>query len=192
MSRCVRSRTIWPLVCALGLCLTAGRGKTAEPASAADELKAIRTILERIESRQAAQQSQLTDTMVSVNKLMSDVAMMKEENFKLKQALEEYRSRLNSQPQPSTSFYGGPTTSAAPPAGMTPPGSARVRLVNNWFTDMAAVINGATHNLTPGTQRIVTLPPGIMQFQVMRVADIPQTRTLMPGEELMLELMPRR
>jgi hypothetical protein len=176
------------------LCLTSGRGTTAEPASAADDLKAIRTILERIESRQAAQQTQLTDTMVSVNKLMSDVAAMKEEHARLKQALEEFRNRLNPQPQPqsSTSFFGGPTTSAAAPPGTTPPGSARVRLVNNWLADMAAVVNGVTYTLSPGTQRSVTLPPGNIQFQVMRVADIPQSRTLMPGEELMLELYPRR
>src|SRR5262245_58471831 len=139
MSRCSRSRTIWPLVCALGLCLTAGRGATAEPASAADDLRAIRTILERIEGRQAAQQSQLTDTMVSVNKLMSDVALLKDEHVQLKQELTDLRNRMSAPPppQPSTSFYGGPTVSAAPPAGMAPPGSARVRLVNNWFTDMA-------------------------------------------------------
>ena len=55
MSRCSGSRIIWPVVCTLGLLLTAGRGATAEPASASDDLKAIRTILERIESRQAAQ-----------------------------------------------------------------------------------------------------------------------------------------
>jgi hypothetical protein len=133
--------------------------------------------------------------MVSVNKLMSDVAVLRDEHAKLKQELTDLRNRMSAPPQPpqpSTSFYGGPTTSAAPPTGVTSPGNARVRLVNNWFTDMAAVINGVTYNLTPGTQRTVTLPPGNMQFQVMRVADIPQARTLMPGEELMLELLPRR
>jgi hypothetical protein len=181
-------------VCALGLSLTAGRGSTAEPASAADDLRAIRTILERIESRQAAQQSQLTDTMVSVNKLMSDVTALKDEQAKLKQELTDLRNRLNAPPQPqaSTSFFSGPPMATAPTTSMTPAGSARVRLVNNWFTDMAAVINGVTYNLTPGTQRTVTLPAGNMQFQVMRVADIPQSRTLIPGEELMLELLPRR
>src|SRR5438477_11102110 len=99
MSRCSRSRTIWPLVCALGLYLTAGRSSAAEPASAADDLKAIRTILERIESRQAAQQTQLTDTMMSVNKLLSDVAAMKDEHAKLKQELTDLRGRLNGPPQ---------------------------------------------------------------------------------------------
>src|SRR6266487_60867 len=133
MSRCCRSRIIWPLVCTLGLCLTAGRGTTAEPASAADDLKAIRTILERIESRQAAQQSQLTDTMVSVNRLMSDVAAMKDEHARLKQELADLRNRPNGPPQPqsSTSFYpGAPGSAAPPPAGMTAPNGARVRLLN--------------------------------------------------------------
>src|SRR5438128_6964420 len=159
MSRCFRSRTIWPLVCTLGLCLTAGRGNTAEPASAADDLKAIRTILERIESRQAAQQSQLTDTMMSVNKLLSDMAGMKDEHARLKQEVADLRSRSNGplQPQPSTSFYASPPGSAAPPPGSAapPPGmmappSARVRLVNSWFTDMTAVINGVVYTLPPG------------------------------------------
>jgi hypothetical protein len=174
--------------------LTPVRGTTAEPASAADDLRAIRTILERIEARQAAQQSQLTDTMVTVNKLMSDVAVLKDEHFKLKQELTDLHNRLNApqQPQPSTSFYSGPPTGPAPTTAMSPAASARVRLVNNWFTDMSAVINGVTFTLTPGTQRVVTLPAGNMQFQVMRVADLPQQRTLIPGEELMLELLPRR
>src|ERR671936_80591 len=112
MSRCSRSRTIWPLVCALGLCLTAGRSLAAEPASTADDLKAIRQILERIENRQAAQQTQLTDTMVSVNKLLSDGAAMKAEHARLKQELADLRTRMKGPPQPqpqsSTSFYGGP------------------------------------------------------------------------------------
>jgi hypothetical protein len=178
------------------LCLTAARGTTAEPASAADDLKAIRTILERIESRQAAQQSQLTDTMVSVNKLMSDVAAMKEEHARLKQAVDDFRNRANAQPQPqppsSTSYYGGPTTSAAAPPGTMAPTNARVRLVNSWFTDMTAVINGTVYTLAPGTTRTVSYAPGNIQYQVMMVADIPQSRTLMPGEELTLTLYPRR
>jgi hypothetical protein len=199
MSLCSRSRTIWPLVCALGLCLTAGRAVTAEPASAADDLKAIRTILERIEGRQAAQQSQLTDTMVSVNKLMSDVATIKDEHARLKQELMDLRNRLSTQSQSNTSYFAGSAPGAAPPPGMTapPPGmtappSARVRLINSYFTEMAAVINGVTYILLPGTERTLSLPPGNLQYQVMMVADFPQTRTLAPGEQLTLTLYPRR
>src|SRR5262245_60048848 len=192
MSLCSRSRTIWPLVCALGLCLTASRGLTAEPASAADDLKAIRTILERIESRQAAQQTQLTDTMISVNKLMSDVAAMKDEHARLKQELADARNRLNSPSQPSTSYFPGSAPGMTPSPGMAAPQSARVRLVNTYFTDMAAVIYRMVHIVPPGGEKTVSYPPGNIQFQVMMVADIPQTRTLAPGEQLTLTLYPRR
>jgi len=174
------------------LCLTAGRGVTAEPASAADDLKAIRTILERIENRQAAQQTQLTDTMISVNKLLSDVAVMKDEHARLKQELADARNRLNGQSQSSTSYFGGSAPGMTPPPGMTAPPSARVRLVNTYFMDMAAVINGTTHIIPPGGEKTVSYAPGNIQFQVMMVADIPQTRTLAPGEQLTLTLYPRR
>ena len=110
--------------------------------------------------------------------------------------LEEFRNRANSQPQPpspsSTSYYGGPATTAAAPPGTMAPTNARVRLVNSWFTDMTAVINGAVYTLAPGTTRTVFYPPGNIQYQVMMVADVPQSRTLMPGEELTLTLYPRR
>src|SRR5437868_11492778 len=118
--------------------------------------------------------------MMSVNKHLSDVAAMKDEHAKLKQELADLRGRLNGppQPQPSTSFYGGPPPGAAPPPGMTAPPSSRVKLVNTYFADMAAVINGVTHVLPPGGEKTITYPPGNITFQVMMVADIPQTRAL--------------
>ena len=57
---------------------------------------------------------------------------------------------------------------------------------------MAAVINGVTHVIPPGGEKTITYPPGNITYQVMMVADIPQTRTLTPGEQLTLTLYPRR
>jgi hypothetical protein len=181
----------WPLLCALALVLTAGPGAAAEPATLQqDDLKAIRAMLDRIDGRLAAQQSQLTDAMVLVNKLIADVSAMKDEHARLKQELADLRARPGN--PTSTSFYSGPPGTAA----MAPPGGnslgARVRLVNTYLTDMTAVVNGQTYTLMPGTERTITLPPGTMTYQVFMVADFPQARTLSPGEQLTLTLYPRR
>jgi hypothetical protein len=72
------------------------------------------------------------------------------------------------------------------------PLGARVRLVNTYFTDMTAVINGGIYTLRPGEERTLTYPPGNLTYQVLMVADIPQTRTLAAGEQLTLTLYPRR
>jgi hypothetical protein len=198
MPRCFQSRTTWPLLCALGLCLAVGRGTTAEPASSDpnNDLKAIRTMLERIDNRLAAQQSQLTDAMVLVNKLMADVTALKDEHGRLQREVADLRNRPTN--PTTTSYYGGQPGYGGPSGPVTvqsqaaTPLSSRVRLVNTYFTDMTAVINGVIYTLRPGEERTLAYPPGNLTYQVLMVADVPQTRTLAPGEQLTLTLYPRR
>src|SRR5262249_31110648 len=147
-------------------------------------------MLERIDNRLAAQQSQLTDAMVLVNKLMADVSALKDEHGRLQREVADLRNRPTN--STSTSYYGGPPGPLTAPSQAVTPPRARVRLVNTYFMDMTAVVNGAIHTLRPGEERTLAYPPGNLTFQVFMVADIPQTRTLAPGEQLTLTLYPRR
>jgi hypothetical protein len=68
---------------------------------------------------------------------------------------------------------------------------ARVRLINTYLTDMSAVINGTLISVPPGQERLVTVPAGVMNYQVTQVPGPPQTRALAPNETLTLTLFPR-
>jgi hypothetical protein len=188
MSRIRRTPALWLAACTVALCLIPGRGPGQEPQT---ELRQIRELLNDIKSRMATNQ---TETLLSINKLLLDVASLKEEQARLRRELDELKNRPAAPAGPSTSLYGGAAPGAATyPAPVTAasPSNARVRLVNTYFTDMTAVVNGMTYILPPGAQQVVPVNPGTMTYQVFRVADVPVARVLRPGEELTLTLFPR-
>jgi hypothetical protein len=55
---------------------------------------------------------------------------------------------------------------------------------------MTAVVNGLAYTVSPGTERIVSVPAGSMNFIVPQVSAFPEMRTLAPNERLTLTLRP--
>src|SRR5207249_2706647 len=102
---------------------------------------------------------------------------------RLQREVTDLRNRPAS-PTTSASYYGG-TAAAATPAP-----SAHVRLVNTYFADMSAVVNGTLVTVPPGQERSVTVPAGAMNYQVYQVPGPLQVRTLVPNETLTLTLRP--
>jgi hypothetical protein len=163
--------------------------RAAEPADQkADDLKEIRNLLSRIEMRLATQQS-VTDVMLDIVK--KDLRDLREEVSRLQRELADVRSRASTPPAAptTTSNYGGtPSTSLSvgPPAP-----TATLRLVNTHFIDMTALINGTLVTVPPGAQRTVTVPAGVVNYQVFQVPEPMKSRTLVPNETLTLQLYPR-
>lgn len=187
-----RVRPLPTMLCTLLLGVFALSAPAAEPgiADPKDDVKAIRAMLERIDGRMAAQQSQLTDALILINKLMSDMTTLRDEHARLQRELNDLKARPAG--QTSSSYYPGTAGSSFSQLPSQAPLAARVRLVNTYIADMTAVINGVMYTVSPGTERTVSLAPGTMTYQVFMVADVPQTRSLAAGEELKLTLYPRR
>jgi hypothetical protein len=159
--------------------------RAAEPADPAkDDLKAVRDLLAKIEQRLATQQ---TTAEVLTDIVKTDVKNLRDEVARLQRELTDLRNRPAT-PTTSASLYGGPPSaslSIGPPAP-----TARVRLVNTYFAEMSALVNGTLVTVPPGQERLVTVPAGVMNFQVFQVAGPLQTRTLVANETLTLTLRP--
>jgi hypothetical protein len=169
---------------ALTLGTVSAQGKP-EPADAkADDLKEIRTLLERIEKRLANQQ---TAAEVVLDIVRKDLKDLRDEVSRLQRELADARNRITS--APSTSLYGG-TPSASLSVG-TPSPNAFIRLVNTHFIDMSAVINGTLYTVSPGRDRTVPVNAGVVNYQVFQVPEPMKTRSLVANETLTLTLYPR-
>jgi hypothetical protein len=192
-----RHRTLLlPLAALAAAALTAGNAwARAEPA---DDTKRMVELLGKIEQH-------LTDQRAATNILLDivqkDIKDLRNEVARLQHELNDLRNRPAG-PATSSSYYGGTATpyggtpsaslSVGPPAPAVPAGpTSHVRLINTYLTDMSAFINGTLISIPPGQEVPVTVPAGVMTFQVTQVPGPPQTRTLAPNETLTLRLFPR-
>jgi hypothetical protein len=168
------------------LALLAVGARAAEPADTkADDLRAIRDLLTRIEQRMANQQA-TNDVLMDI--VRKDLKDLRDEVSHLQRDLADVRNRANAAPTTSISGYRGNTSaslSVTPAAPM-----ATIRLVNTHFVPMTAVVNGVTYTVPPGQQQPVTVPAGAVNYQVFGVNDSIQTRTLVPNQTLTLTYFP--
>jgi hypothetical protein len=178
-------RFAFPVLAVLGSTLTVNPILAAEPA---EELKAIRDLLKRIDERMENQNTislqMLERQKLEFSQLKNDLNQLREEFAQARRDLADLRGRATGN---SSSYYGGsaPTTT---PIGTSP---ASIRLVNTYLTDMIAVINGAYYTVPPGQERAVPLPPGPTWYQVPSVQPFAKSTTLQAGETLTLRLFPR-
>jgi len=183
-----RLRNVTLPAAALVAVLTAGNARAqGEPANATNDMKAVRELLERIDKRLAAQQA-TSDILLDIVK--QDLKDLRGEVARLNKELTDLKNRPAAPATSSSNYQGTPSTSlsvGAPPA--TAPTSS-VRLVNTYFSDMSAVVNGVLVTVPPGQERVVTVPAGAMNYQVYQVPGPLQQRTLMPNETLTLTLRP--
>ena len=172
---------------AFALALLAVGARAQEPASSkADDVRAIRDLLTRIEQRMANQQATNDVLMEIVRKDLKD---LRDEVTRLQHELAEVRTRASAFLGATTgSGYRGNTSaslSVTPGAAM-----ASIRLVNTHFVPMTAVVNGTTVTVPAGQERVVSVPAGAVNFQVFGVNESIQTRTLVPNQTLTLTYFP--
>jgi hypothetical protein len=185
-----RSRTALPqLAAALAVALILSPARSQETGLKADDSKRMVELLDKIEKRLGNQQAQTEVLMDIVRKdlkdLRDEVARLQKEVTDLRRSPAGAGTSTSNYPQamptgPSTS---NSMTQAAP--------LAHVRLVNTYFTDMTALINGVPYTVAPGQERIVTVSAGVLTYSVLQVPTPPQTRMLVPNETLTLTLTPR-
>src|SRR5207244_3488656 len=152
-----------------------------EPADTKGELKAIREALSRIEQRLDDQKTH--DLLVQ--RLLKDVNDLRDEIARLQRELADVRNRTAG--APSTSGYRGapsPSLSVGPPVPSANGPTGTIRLVNTHMIEMTALINGTLVIVPPGTERTVTVPAGMVNYQVYQVPEPMKTRLLVPNETL--------
>lgn len=156
-------------------------GARAEPA---EDMKAIRELLTKIETRLANQQA-ANDVLLDI--IRKDLSQLRDDVSRLQRELADVRTRGTGTTTIS-GYRGGPSASLSvgPPAPM-----ATLRLVNTHFIPMSAVINGALVTVPPGQEQNVTVPAGLVNYQVFQVPEPMKSRTLVPNETLTLTLFPR-
>jgi hypothetical protein len=176
-SRIVPLAAIWAVAFILGPAAaeTPTEGKI-------DESKQMVELLKKIEQRLAGVEARSDVALDLINK---DIKQLREEIGRLEKEVAELRRAA---PGNSTSNYPATppvTTPVAPLAQM-----ARVRLVNNFFTDMTAVVNGRTFIVPANQMQDVLVPAGTMTFLVPQVGWPTQVRTLAVNERLTLTMGP--
>ncbi len=184
-----RNRLVPPpvvqLVAVFAVTLILGPARSAEPADVKTE-DAKRTIelLDKIYQRLGNLEARVDTTL----DLGRDVKQIKEDISRLQREVAELR---RTPPGNSTSNY--PSQSAgSPPVSasvVAPAAQGRVRLVNNYVTDVTAVVNGTTVPVPPGRYVDVLVPPGAVTYQIPLVGQA-KTTTLAPNEMLTLTLFP--
>lgn len=65
-------------------------------------------------------------------------------------------------------------------APATTPG--RVRVINTHPFEMSAVLNGLSYRLRPGEERLIHIPPGPFDFQVLQIPGVHRTGEIAAGE----------
>jgi hypothetical protein len=164
----------------------AGPVRSEEPAIKPDDSKRMVELLDKIEKRLASQQAQSDILMDIVRKDLKD---LREEVARLQRELGDLRRTPT---VPSTSNYPqSPSAGYAPSTSYsmtTPAAPANVRLINTYFTDMTAVVNGVAHTVPPGQVAVVPVPAGVLNYHVLQAPYPPQLRTLTPNETLTLTL----
>jgi hypothetical protein len=178
-------RFAFPVLAVLGSTLTVNPILAAEPA---EELKAIRDLLKKIDERMENQNTislqMLERQKLEFSQLKNDLTQLRDEFTQARRDLADLRGRANGI---SSSYYGG----SSPTAGTIGSSPASIKLVNTYLTDMVAVVNGAYYTVSPGQERAIPLPPGPAWYQVPSVQPFAKSTILQPGETLTLRLYPR-
>jgi len=185
-----RSRLVPPplvqIIAIMAMAFVLIPARSAEPPieGKVDDTKRMVDLLERIEKRLATQEAR-TDVMLDLVK--TDIKQLRDEVSRLQKEVGELRRTSNSN---STSNY--PSQSASSPsisASVAAP-QGRVRLVNNYVTDMTAVVNGTPVPVAPGRYVDVIVPPGTVTYQVPLMRQPTKATTLAANEMLTLTLFP--
>jgi hypothetical protein len=172
----------------LAVMALAGPARAAEPATdpKTDELARIARILEQVEQRMSRMDAKL-DTVVDMGR---ELKQLREEVSRLQRDVADLRKSGGN----STSYYGGqtpplnPTIASAPPAVPAP--TARVRLVNTYFTDMTATVDGLTVVVPAGTSREVSVPVGQLTYQVYQTGQPMRVTSINPNEMVTVTMFP--
>ena len=85
----------------------------------------------------------------------------------------------------------GPSTSLRPGFDSAPaPMSGRVRVINTHPFEMSAVLNGLSYRLLPGEERLIRVPPGPYQFEVLQIPGIRKSGEIAAGETRTFTIYP--
>ncbi|HEX4588343.1 MAG TPA: hypothetical protein VH120_00315, partial [Gemmataceae bacterium] len=118
--------------------------------------------------------------------LAKDLRQLREDVNRLQRDVADIR---RSGPGTTSSYYSGPPASPPPAVAMSPAPTGRVRLVNNYLTEMTATVNGLTYAVPPMQAREVPVPVGPLSYQVYQ-AQVGRSTTINPNEVITLTLFP--
>jgi hypothetical protein len=177
-------RLALPILVAMGSTIIVNPILAAEPN---EDLKAIRELLKKIDERM---ENQNTISTLMLEKQKSEFAQMRHDLNQLRDELAQARRDMSD--AKARSFGGTSSSYYAGSAPTTPlPGTASIRLVNTYLTDMTVLINGLTYTVAPGQATTVPLTPGAVWYQVYPVQPFAKSTTMQAGEVLTLRLYPQ-
>jgi hypothetical protein len=196
-----RRRFVLPLVqlaAVFAVVIGVGPARSQEGAKP-DDSKRMVTLLESIDRRLGNLE---TRSDLAMEILKSDLKSLRDEVNRLKQELAEVK---RSQPQPGTSTSNypspitppGPVTNGSVPIPVTSfsvpvpaPAFGRVRLMNTFFTDMTAVVNGQMVVVPAFQARDVQVPAGPLTYQVFQVPQSARSTGIRANETVTLTMFP--
>jgi hypothetical protein len=180
----IRSRHLMSALVALfALAVVLGPARAQEATTKAEDAKRVVELLSKIDQRLASQQAQ-SDVLMEI--VQKDLKSLREEVNRLQKEVTDLRRT------PATTITSNyPQSPSVSSSITTPVQTSNVRLVNTFFTDMTAVVNGLPVSVAPGQTRTIPVPAGAMTFSIPQVSPFPQPRTLAPNETLTLTLQPQ-
>jgi hypothetical protein len=132
------------------------------------KLDDLKTAVERLRTESGVLDAMAKQTIEEINKLKSDVALLRRDVDSLKA-------------QPTTRVAMSPST----------PTTGKIRLVNTYPEQMTVLVNQAAYRLLPGEIRDVEIPAGQFVYQVLSAQQTPQSRLLAANDTFMITVYPQ-
>jgi hypothetical protein len=180
----IRNRLVPPpvvqIVALLALAFIVGTARSADSTDVkVDDAKRVIELLDKIEKRLAVQEARAEVTLDLVTK---DIKSLREEVARLQKEVADLRRPAGGT---TTSNYQSSASVAAPPQ------QGRIRIFNNYPTEVTAVVNGTTvPSVAPGRYLDVIVPPGTVTYQIPVLGQPTKTNTVAANEVLTLTLYP--
>lgn len=165
------------LAALLGLAVAAGQAR-AEPAD--DLRKAVEKLEKATKDLQDAKDALRTDTLhKKLTSIESRMELLETDIQDLKKEIRDLKRRVEDGTSTSRRFDTDSTTR-----------DGRVRFINEFSEDMSVVLNGRSYRLTPGQERLISIPSGEFTYQVLQIQRGEQVRRITGGETKTIRIYP--
>lgn len=182
----IRSRFV-QLAAVLALAFILGPARAADPPleGKIDDSKQMIELLKKIEQRLATAEARAD---VTLDLVRTDLKQLRDEVARLQKEVADLRRTPagNSTSNYQSQSPAPPVNAAATPAAQV----ARVHLVNNYFTDMTATVNGTTVVVPAFRTGDVQVPAGTLTYQVYQAGQPLKVTSIAPNEMVTLTLFP--
>lgn len=160
----------------LGLAVAAGQAR-AEPAD--DLRKAVEKLEKATKDLQEAKDALRAEgSREKLTAIESRLALIDKDIQEIQKDMRDLKRRLEDNTSTSRRFDTDSTR------------DGQVRLINQFNEEMSVLLNNRVYRLTPGQERLISVPSGRFTYQVLQLQRNEQARTILGGETKTIRIFP--